>query len=70
MNRFEMGKPVLPNLKFLNKQEDAFEILEESQAENKNVAENNSNIKNVSYFIDCNKEDIIRFECLDCGTRF
>jgi hypothetical protein len=58
MNRFETGKQVLPNLKFLNKQEDAFEIMEENQKETKNSADTKESVMNSAYFIDFNNTDV------------
>ena len=58
MNRFETGKQVLPNLKFLNKQEDAFEIMEENRKETKNTSETKESIMNAAYFIDFNNKDV------------
>ena len=58
MNRFETGKQVLPNLKFLNKQEDAFEIMEENRKETKNTSETKESMMNAAYFIDFNNKDV------------
>ena len=54
MSQFETGKQVLTNLKFLNKQEDAFEIMEET----KNTSETKESMMNAIYFIDFNNKDV------------